>query len=127
MIPGHQKRRGNPDAYGAIPSAAPHPPIALPRYRLLLTRLPGRWELIIFDRQRTGVMRRLEGQVVDALRETEVLPEALHAEGACDADKSLVKHLFLAAAALDGAMEQRGRRWASPATRPSAPAPLATG
>ncbi|MEJ2514443.1 MAG: hypothetical protein P8080_03850 [Gammaproteobacteria bacterium] len=106
MIPGHQKRRGNPDAFGATPPAAPAriAPVRS-RYRLLLTRLPGRWELIIFDRECTRVMRRLEGPVVDGLRETRALPPTLLAEGACDADKSLVQHIFLAAASLANILE----------------------
>lgn len=109
MIPSQQKRRGNPDAFGAAaPAASARTPVAQSRYRLLLTRLPGRWELIIFDRERTGVMRRLEGNVVDALRESDLLPPALHAEGACDADKTLVQRVFLAAAALADIVEHFG-------------------
>lgn len=107
MIPGHQKRRGNPDVFGATPPAAPaRKTAARSRYRLLLTRLPGRWELIIFDRECTRVMRRLEGPVVEALRETRALPASLHAEGACDADKTVVQHIFLAAAALATLVEK---------------------
>lgn len=106
MIPGKQKRRGNPDAFGSVPAAAAPrraPPEA--RYRLLLTRLPGTWELIVFDRHRACVLRRIAGPVVEALRATGALPGDLAREGACDADKCLVMHLFLAGAAVAGALE----------------------
>lgn len=107
MIPGWQKRRGNPDAYGATPAAAPpRQPARAMRYRLLLTRLPGTWELIVFDRVRTCVMRRIRGPVVEILRASGALPRELTREGACNADKELVMHLFLAGAAISCALEQ---------------------
>ena len=103
MTPSPPRRRGEPDLYAAAIPATRHDR----RYRLLLTRLPGRWELIIFDRLRTGVMRRFEGPVVTALRETTLPPELL-ADGACDADKSLVLHIFLASAAISVGLEGLG-------------------
>ena len=103
MPPSTQKRRGEPDLYTAPPPAARRARRAR-RYRLLLTRLPGRWELIIFDRDRGEVMRRLEGPVVKALREM-ALPPELVADGVCDADKALVLHIFLASAAIAVALE----------------------
>lgn len=100
MIPSFPRRRGEPDLYTA-PAPAARP---TRRYRLLLTRLPGRWELIIFDRDRGEVMRRLESPVVRVLRET-ALPPELVTNGVCDADKALVLHIFLAGAAIATALE----------------------
>ena len=106
MTPGPQKRRGNPDAFGSIPAAAPRRRVAPEvRYRLLLTRMPSAWELIVFDRDRACVMRRMSGPVVEALLRTGALPGELAREGACYTDKSLVLHLFLAGAALSSNLE----------------------
>lgn len=117
MIPSFPRRRGEPDLYTA-PAPAARP---TRRYRLLLTRLPGRWELIIFDRTRAAILRRFEGRMVDALRETRALPEGLGVEGAWDADKSFVRHLFLAAASLARAADPCGHRLG-----PALPDPAAT-
>ena len=106
MTPGPQKRRGNPDAFGSIPAAAPLRRVDPEgRYRLLLTRLPCAWELIVFDRDRGCVMRRMNGPVVAALLGAGALPGELAREGACYADKGLVLHLFLAGAALGWTLE----------------------
>lgn len=109
MIPGQQKRRGNPDAFGSVPAAAPCRGVPGGcRYRLLLTRLADTWELIVFDRSRACVLRRMAGPVVEGLRDTGALPCELAREGACDADKCLVLHLFLAGAAMSCALEGCG-------------------
>ena len=122
MTPGPEKRRGNPDAFGSIPAAAPLRRVdPESRYRLLLTRLPCAWELIVFDRDRGCVMRRMSGPVVEALINTGALPGELAGEGACYADKGLVLHLFLAGAALAWALEG-GAATRQPA-RPGATAP----
>lgn len=117
MILSFPRRRGEPDLYTA-PAPAARP---ARRFRLLLTRLPGRWELIIFDRARAAILRRFEGRMVDALWATRALPEGLRVEGACDADKSFVRHLFLAAASLARAVDPCGHR-----PGPALPIPAAT-